>query len=195
MRRKWTIPVLLVAVAVCGSRSARAEEVVQRSLDQRSFLMTVGLGDCLQRSGRFSKSGAGSAPLPVNYLEANFQFDLWRPSVWTSLGASAFAAASTCVDGGILGGTVRIAQPWDERGSRWTGGLGPSVASDGAIMAEADVALELRSKFGFAGAFGAKVAVALNHAGDGQCYADTCDTGVTPGSYLLLFRWAVGLNL
>lgn len=194
MRLKRAIPVLLLAVALGGVRSARAQAVVQRSLDQRSVMMTVGGGACLPRSGRFF-SGYTQSELAFGYLEANFQVDLGRPSLGVSLGASAFAAAAPCLGGGMLGGTMRIAQPWDERSGRWTLGLGPSIGSDGAILAEADVSLEVRSHFGFAMVLGPKLAVALNHAGDGKCGVDTCDVDVPPGSYLLLLRLGLGFNL
>jgi hypothetical protein len=201
MRPGWLVPLLLVVVCLGGLRSARAQEVVHRSLDQRSFLMSVGGGACLPRSGRFV-AGSGNGGWNYGYLEANLELDLgphlgagsFGPAA-PRLGASAFAAAAPCLGGGMLGGTVRVSQPWEERTGRWTAGLGPSIGSDGAVLAEADVSLEVRSRIGFALVLGPKLAVALNHAGGGPCGVDTCGVDVPPGSFLLLLRLGLGFNL
>jgi hypothetical protein len=188
MRRWRMIALLLVVAGLVGIRSARAEEVVVRSPDQRSLLMTVGGGLCVPKSGQLFSGYA--TELAFGYLEANFQIDLRR-----YLGVSAFAAAAPCVGGGMLGGTARFAQPWDESSVRLTAGLGPSFGSGGEILAEADVSLEIRSQIGFAMVVGPKIAVALNHAGDPKCGVDTCDVNVPPGSYLFLVRLGFGFNL
>ena len=188
MCRRLTVPLLLVVVGLVGIRSASADEVVVRSPDQRSFLMTVGGGLCVPRSGQFFSGYASE--LAAGYLEANFQIDLRR-----YLAVSAFAAVAPCVGGGMLGGTARLAQPWDDRTARLTAGVGPSFASAGEIMAEADVSIEIRSQIGFAMVLGPKIAVALNHAGDAKCGVDTCDVNVPPGSYLFLVRMGFGFNL
>lgn len=183
------VSLLFVVAGLVGVRSAHAEEVVVRPPEQRSFLMTVGGGLCVPKSGQFF-SGDHTSELALGYLEANFQIDLRR-----YLGVSAFAAAAPCVGGGMLGGTARFAQPWDERSARLTAGLGPSFGSDGEILAEADVSLEIRSPIGFAMVLGPKIAVALNHAGEAKCGVDTCDVNVPPGSYLFLVRLGFGFNL
>lgn len=189
MCRRVMLPLLLVVEGLVGIRSVRAEEVVVRSPDQRPLLMTFGGGLCVPRSGQFF-SGTGTA-LVFGYLDANLQVDLRR-----YLGVSAFAAAAPCVGGGMLGGTVRFTQPWDDdRAGRLTAGLGPSFGSGGEILAEADVSLEVRSQIGFAMVLGPKIAVALNHTGDARCGVDTCDVNVPPGSYLFLVRLGFGFNL
>ncbi len=94
-----------------------------------------------------------------------------------------------------LGGTARLAGRWHDH-VRVTAGLGPTYAFGGNVLAEGDVALEIRSRPGFALVLGPKLGVALNKAGGGpSTCVDSCDPVIPAGTYIVLFRMGLGFNL
>ena len=89
---------------------------------------------------------------------------------------------------------MRFAGQWHDQ-FRVTAGLGPRYATGGTVLAEGDVALEIRSRPGFALVLGPKLGVALN-TGDGTLFCGgDCGAVVSAGTYFVLFRLGLGFNL
>jgi hypothetical protein len=176
---------LILAFSLLGSlvtaSPARAQEA-----GSRPMLLTVDPGFCAVASGHLTN---GERSPFVNYLGGTLQLDLHGP-----LAANVFVGLGGCLVASV-GGTARLAGQWHDH-VRLTAGLGPTYAFGGNVLAEGDVALEIRSRPGFALVLGPKLGVALNKAGGGPSYCvDNCDPVIPAGTYILLVRIGLGFNL
>jgi hypothetical protein len=182
MRLSWLVLAPSIFGGLVTASPARAQET-----ESRPLLLTVDPGFCAVANGHLTSNGERS-PF-VNYLGGTFQLDLHGP-----LAANVFVGLGGCLLASI-GGTARLAGQWHDH-VRVTAGLGPTYASGGTVLAEGDVALEIRSRPGFALVLGPKLGVALNKAGGSLSYCvDNCNPSLPAGTYIVLFRLGLGFNL
>ncbi len=180
MRLSWAILVLSLLGGLVAASPVRAQEA-----ESRPVLLTVDPGYCAFAGGR-----SPSARSLLNaYLGGTFQLDLHGP-----LAANVFVGIGGCFTVSA-GGTARFSGQWHDQ-VRITAGVGPSYASGGSVLAEGDVALEIRSQPGFALVLGPKLGVTLNTVGGGPALCvDSCDPVVSAGTYFFLFRLGLGFNI
>jgi hypothetical protein len=180
MRLSWTILAFSLFGSLVVPSLVRAQEI-----ESRPVLLTFDPGYCALAGGH----SPGVHDLLGVYLGGTLQLDLHGP-----LAANVFVGLGGCFTV-TAGGTARFAGQWHDQ-FRVTAGLGPSYATGGSVLAEGDVALEIRSQIGFALVLGPKLGVALNTAGGspGLC-AGYCDPVVSAGTYFFLFRLGLGFNL
>lgn len=148
------------------------------------MLLTIDLGYCGVPGNH---PLTGESPLLLGYLGGTLELDLHGP-----LAANIFVGLGGCFTA-VAGGTARFAGQWND-GVRVTAGAGPMYAAGGSVVAEGDVALEIRSRPGFALVFGPKLGVTLNKTGGGNC-VDSCDPVVSAGTYFVLIRLGLGFNI
>jgi hypothetical protein len=175
MRLSWVMVAFSLVGGLVAASPARAQET-----ELRPLLLTVDPGFCAVRDGHGSLASE-------RYLGGTLQLDLHRP-----LAANIFVGLGGCLTV-VVGGTARLAGQWHDH-VRLTGGLGPMYASGGSVLAEGDVALEIRSRPGFALVLGPRLAVTLNETGERKCI-DSCDPVVPAGTYIFLFRLGLGFNI
>ena len=180
MRLSWAILVLSPLSGLVAASPVRAQEA-----ESRPLLLTIDPGYCAFSGGRSPEA----RDLFGAYLGGTFQLDLHGP-----LAANVFVGLGGCFTAST-GGTLRFAGQWHDQ-FRVTAGVGPSYATGGSVLAEGDVALEIRSQMGFALVLGPKLGLALNTAGGspGLC-AGYCDPVVSAGTYFFLFRLGLGFNI
>jgi hypothetical protein len=153
--------------------------------ESRPLLLTIDPGYCAFSGGRSPEA----RDLFGAYLGGTFQLDLHGP-----LAANVFVGLGGCFTVSA-GGTARFAGQWHDQ-VRVTAGIGPAYASGGSVLAEGDVALEIRSQAGFALVLGPKLGVALNKAGGSPAFCvDNCDPVVSAGTYFVLIRLGLGFNI
>ena len=185
MRSSW----LVLALSLLGGPVAAAPVLAQESgpAASRPVLLTVDPGFCAVVNGHFTN--IGQLPLVERYLGVTFQLDLHGP-----LAANVFVGLGGCF-AVTAGGTARFAGQWHDH-VRVTAGLGPTFALGGTVLAEGDVALEIRSRPGFALVLGPRLGVALNSGRDvvSSC-SGNCDGVIPAGTYFVLFRLGLGFNL
>ena len=180
MRLSWLILAFSLFGGLVAAPPVRAQEA-----ESRPLLLTVDPGYCAFAGGRSPEArdffGA--------YLGGTFQLDLHGP-----LAANMFVGLGGCFTASA-GGTVRLAGQWHDQ-FRVTAGIGPTYATGGSVLAEGDVALEIRSQVGFALVLGPKLGFALNTAGGSPAFcAGNCDPVVSAGTYFVIIRLGLGFNL
>jgi len=189
MRSRW----LVLAFSWLGGPVAAAPVLAQEpgpapAAESRPVLLTVDPGFCAVVNGHFTN--IGQLPLVEHYLGVTFQLDLHGP-----LAANVFVGLGGCF-AVTAGGTARFAGQWHDH-IRVTAGIGPTFALGGAVLGEGDVALEIRSRPGFALVLGPRLGVTLNSGHDvvSSCSGNCGDAVIPAGTYFVLFRLRLGFNL
>jgi hypothetical protein len=182
MKLSWATSALLLIGGLAGASTARAQEA-----EPRPMLLTIDLGYC-GVPGNHPITGGN--PVLLGYLGGTLQLDLHGP-----LAANIFVGLGGCLTV-VAGGTARFAGQWHDD-VRVTAGVGPMYAAGGSLLAEGDVALEIRSRAGFAFVVGPKLGVTLNRTGGGNLSScvDSCDPVVSAGTYFVLIRLGLGFNI
>ena len=180
MRLSWAILALSLFGGLVAPSPVRAQEI-----ESRPMLLTFDPGYCALAGGH----SPGAHSLLGAYLGGTLQLDLHGP-----LAANVFVGLGGCFTV-TAGGTARFAGQWHDQ-VRVTAGIGPTYASGGSVLAEGDVALEIRSPAGFALVLGPKLGVALNTAVNAPAFCvDNCDPVVSAGTYFVLIRLGLGFNI
>jgi hypothetical protein len=188
MRLSWLVLACSLFGGLVAATPARSQDAQPaESAESRPVLLTVDPGFCAVVNGHFTN--IGQIPLVEHYLGVTFQLDLRGP-----LAANVFVGLGGCF-AITAGGTARLAGQWHDH-LRVTAGVGPTYAVGGAVLAEGDVALEIRSRPGFALVLGPRLGVALSSGADviSSC-SGSCNGGVPAGTYFVLFRLGLGFNL